>query len=152
MKLTSDQRQARQERNDRIVEDYKKGMEIVDILIKYKLEAINHILDKYDLKRGRYRNLNGMCKNHPDRKAASGTLCEECKKNYLKDWHKRHKAKTPVKETFKIELTPNELKIRDKYRNMEKHIEVGYATYLESILYDSRKPSTKQNFSGYIWR
>lgn len=153
-------KQERTERNLRIVEDYKSGMEVKSILKKYNLSFIDHILQPYNLKRGRYRLNTGKCKNHPDKQAVKGTLlCPECKKKYMREYARAHRGNRPrirkiekYTAPFIREELPERLeKIREKYRNLgDKEVLMG--TRIRTSDFDfSVLPKFKTNYSRIIW-
>lgn len=157
-------KQERTERNLRIVEDYKSGMEVKSILKKYNLSFIYHILQPCNLKRGRYRLNTGKCKNHPDKQAVKGTLlCPECKKKYMREYARAHRGNRPRIRKIRMiekytapfirEELPERLeKIREKYRNLgDKEVLMG--TRIRTSDFDfSVLPKFKTNYSGMIWR
>lgn len=157
-------KQERTERNLRIVEDYKSGMEVKSILKKYNLSFIDHILRPCNLKRGRYRLNTGKCKNHPDKQAVKGTLlCPECKKKYMREYARAHRGNRPRIRKIRMiekytapfirEELPERLeKIREKYRNLgDKEVLMG--TRIRTSDFDfSVLPKFKTNYSGMIWR
>lgn len=157
-------KQERTERNLRIVEDYKSGMEVKSILKKYNLSFIDHILQPCNLKRGRYRLNTGKCKNHPDKQAVKGTLlCPECKKKYMREYARAHRGNRPRIRKIRMiekytapfirEELPERLeKIREKYRNLgDKEVLMG--TRIRTSDFDfSVLPKFKTNYSGMIWR
>lgn len=146
-------KQERTERNLRIVEDYKSGMEVKSILKKYNLSFIDHILQPCNLKRGRYRLNTGKCKNHPDKQAVKGTLlCPECKKKYMREYQRAHRGSRPRIPFIREELPERLEKIREKYRNLgDKEVLMG--TWIRTSDFDfSVLPKFKINYSGMIWR
>lgn len=145
-------KQERTERNLRIVEDYKSGMEVKSILKKYNLSFINHILQPCNLKRGRYRLNTGKCKNHPDKQAVKGTLlCPECKKKYMREYQRAHRGNRPRIPFIREELPERLEKIREKYRNLgDKEVLMG--TWIRTSDFDfSVLPKFKTNYSRIIW-
>lgn len=140
-------KQERTERNLRIVEDYKSGMEVKSILKKYNLSFIDHILQPCNLKRGRYRLNTGKCKNHPDKQAVKGTLlCPECKKKYMREYQRAHRGNRPRIPFIREELPPRLEALRQKYKNLDRFDTQGISVRISDFEYDA------QPKRSYFWR
>lgn len=151
-------KQERTERNLRIVEDYKSGMEVKSILKKYNLSFIDHILRPCNLKRGRYRLNTGKCKNHPDKQAVKGTLlCPECKKKYMREYARAHRGNGPRIRKIRMiekytapfireELPPRLEALRQKYKNLDRLDTQGISVRISDFEYGAMPKRS------YFWR
>lgn len=158
-------RQQQKERNLKIIEDYKSGMEVKVIAIKYNISKcmISHIIKPLDIPKGRYRTSSGKCVNHPDIEAVKHTrLCLECKRAYMREYYRKHykpigrnrKQKLlpkPVPVYVREELPPRLEALREKYKNLDRLDVQGISVRISDFDY-SALPKFKINYSGMIWR
>ena len=160
-------REQMKERNLKIVEDYKSGMEVKVIAIKYNISKcmISHIIKPLDIPKGRYRTSSGRCVNHPDREAVKHTrLCLECKRAYMRAYMREQYRKhykpigrnrkqkllpKPVPVYVREELPPRLEALRQKYKNLDRFDLQGISVRLSDFDYTAQP---KLKYSGMIWR
>lgn len=157
-------REQMKERNLKIVEDYKSGMEVKVIAIKYNISKcmISHIIKPLDIPKGRYRTSSGKCVNHPDREAVKHTrLCLECKRAYMRAYMREQYRKhykpigrnrkqkllpKPVPVYIREELPPRLEALRQKYKNLDRFDTQGISVRISDFEYDA------QPKRSYFWR